>query len=78
VPERGTVQQLALGDRRLYGLHPTLEWIEYVPPEEEEPEGWIGVEPAAKVLGAALKETLDPRERTGQLGGLGAGGRRPA
>ncbi len=50
------------------GLHPALEWIEYVPPEEDEPEGWIRVEPAAKVLGAALKETLDPRERTGQLG----------
>jgi hypothetical protein len=50
------------------GLHPALEWIEYVPPDEEEPEGWIRAEPPARVLGAALKETLDPRERTGQLG----------
>lgn len=48
------------------GWHPGLDWIDYLPPDEEDPQGCIST-PAA-VLGTVLRRTLHPGRGTGQLG----------
>jgi hypothetical protein len=48
--------------------HPALGWIVHVPPDRDDPEGYICNEDAAAELDAELEATFDPGERTGQLG----------
>ncbi|GEM_PF-4493183 len=48
--------------------HPALDWIDHMPPDEEDQDGWVRSEDVAAVLGVELEAVFDPHDRTGQLG----------
>lgn len=67
----GLLRQIVEADeviRDFTRRHPGLDWIDYSPPDDEDPDGTIRTGDTAAALGEAWEDTLDPRDRTGQLG----------